>query len=174
MLNDEDLKHAVQHALPLRVRSYCHAWGVPVVHSTPLLVKHDGVNFRGPLSCDSKLEPRAIHFVRHPERNPGMIALDILHELSHHIAGNAQCPTDDHEVHSAMLAFEFYSARWLWLQPYRLAWMRGFGLPLYGDWWDAPVDKRCEYISSSLETAVEIGILTRDGRPTFRAPSARL
>ena len=102
-----------------------------------------------------------------------MIALDILHELSHLVAGNAEYPTDDHEVHSAMLAFEFYSARWLRLQPYRLSWMQGFGLPLHGYWWDAPVDKRCEYISCSLDTAVEIGILTCDGRPTFSTATDR-
>ena len=58
--------------------------------------------------------------------------------------------------------------------------MRGFGLGgvdrldgrsvFYDDWLDAPTSLRHELLTRSLERAVALGILTPEGKPTFKQP----
>jgi len=157
-----------------RVLHYVHRWGVKVVilpdewiqgemrdvpygrfHST----NHGVIDWpkRTILWGDSKLDGDAPN--------------ELLHEVGHCL--DEKDPDAGDEVEGLVLAFECYSTRFLRLSGWT-AWMRQYQVMLengaYRDWPYTRPSYRRRMLAGSLKKAVEAGILTQDGKPTFKLP----
>ncbi len=101
-------------------------------------------------------------------------ALALLHELNHCL--QKACPDDINEVESAMLAFEYYSVRFLKLSGWK-AWMQDFNVPLprtwggWGGWSKATHTEKHKLLVKSREIAQHVGLLDDALKPTYRRPS---
>ncbi len=142
------------------VRAYCARWEVPL--ATGIISTHMG--------------PGAFS-IRWPSRTiiEGAAGYDpddddawyLLHELSHILIDKN--PNKVSEPHSAMLALDFYGARHLKLKGWT-DWMDTFGIGgerSYLTWPQLSTRERGALMKASLEDAVNLGLLTRKGRPTF-------
>lgn len=152
-----------------RVLHYCHAWGVRVDIDDYDTLPPKGLRrswSSAPASMGgilwSRREKRILWSVMEDDRSN-----ELLHELSHCL--DRRSPWKADEVHGPMLAFEYYSNRYLKIGG-RSEWMVNFGL---GDdydgieWTSASTRLRGNLIRKSFARAVRSGLLTEQGRPTF-------
>ena len=97
---------------------------------------------------------------------------ELLHELGHCL--DKDDPDTSEEATGPVLAFEYYSTRFLglpgwsdWMYAYQIDVSPDKGLV---DWPKASTSVRHGFLQKSLSKAVQRGILTQDGKPTFRLP----
>lgn len=172
-----------------KIRQYANDWGIKIhaSHFMELYPRgqvpwtHDGPGiFAIHWPTRKIVEPWAI------EPKPGLVASDndvwyLVHEISH-ILVNVD-PDDVDEVHSPMLAMDYYAGRHLGLSGWD-NWMADFTLPEMemvarsvevGDppllrsceWKDVDAKVQAHLLEQSLGHAIAKGLLTEDGTPTF-------
>lgn len=144
---------------------YARRWGVTVhLRDHALHLKSCSHLHHGPQAGVIDWSDRSIWFGSDINFSP-TDPCALLHEIAHCL--DDVTPTYSDEVGSFMLAFEAYSCRWLRLTG-RRQWMYDFGV---GDdllWSEISTARRSALIAASLKDAVERGLLTQDGKPTFR------
>lgn len=166
---------------------YLRQWGVPVdVRREPSTSEATDVRHHpGNATCRIDWKQRKILWTGFSL--PLETGNFLIHELAHCLA--PVHPDKINEATSLMLAFEYYSHRWLRLTGWR-EWQQGRGMnirvawrlitkprgsarscgTLFVPWNDAPMYKRHEALAFSLKAAVRAGVLTPEGRPTFQRP----
>lgn len=162
-----------------RVLRYCERWGVDVeVGDFPVLpgaqISRTGwsgsaFSLGGILSTR-----RGRRIVWDESGNGDAEACELLHELGHCL--DRRLPWNADEIYGPMLAFEYFSTRFLHLKG-RSEWMVYFGLgDEFGDAeWDAVSTRtRGDLLRRSLKRAIDRGLLTKTGKPTFQNPRARV
>jgi hypothetical protein len=144
-----------------RVLGYCRRWRVDVRTECPpdCSANNSRGNFtilRGAIFHDAK-----------PQYASYDDPLDLLHELSHVLNGCS--PNRADELGGPMLALDYYGTRFLRLAG-RRRWMADFGLDDHDrrDWGEIGAAAKHAYLQRSLRKAVQRGLLTREGKPTFR------
>jgi len=162
-----------------KVRKYAKRWGIRI--ASDLGDTHDGPGLFG-IHWPSRtvVEP----FATFPKRE--RVATDsdtwyLIHEISH-ILVNVD-PDDVDEVHSSMIAMDYYAGQHLGLSGWD-DWMEDFTLPAMemvardpGDqevsllrsceWSDVDKTVQARLLERSLGDAIAKGLLTEDGTPTF-------
>lgn len=146
-----------------RVLKYCEAWCVPVVGASPSPTNddyHDGPT----ISSGIDWQTRTIFWdpadTQHPDA-PGAL----LHELSHILAG--EDPQHVDEAASCMLAFEWFSHRYLKLRTW-VNYQRNYQLTHMDEWQYCTNREKHGFIVKSHIEAMKMRILTADGKPTFK------
>lgn len=161
-----------------KVLNYSRRWGIEIrlVSYMDEMPTGDQYNwFKSPL-CHGGIEwdERRIWLLdgkaRYPSYGPFATPNILLHELAHCLA--FENPEEISEPYSEMLAFEYYSTRWLrlggwskWMHDYYLDRDDGFS---QARWSDTTTRERHRWLEASLTAARFYGVLNKDGTPTFR------
>jgi hypothetical protein len=166
--DEQDLSKAV---------AYCARWGVELRESGSCSSGCEAPYGGGGIDWKA----RAIIFKLRFYEDSGIAACALVHELSHILCGVH--PDEVDEVDSEMLALDFYGNRYLKLSKWG-TWMSSYWIessPLsklcshapefcecfHGEWPTLTTRARGKLIDHSRALAVEAGLLTRSGRPTF-------
>jgi len=161
-----------------RVVDYVVAWGVDL-HFVPAVAIQALFDLswtcfeRGPIEggifieegkrrivWPEALPTNAVHKDKH--------AASLLHELSHCLAKDPPGVVD--EVESEMLAFEWYSQRYLRLGREWQAFMASYDIGQGMMWSEAPAKYKSAVVGPSRKFACEAGLIDDKGKPTFKTP----
>jgi hypothetical protein len=160
-----------------RVVKYVKRWGVTLHFAEPPAEFRQWYDYHGgPVwggihwpTRSIFWEPREGRGVVYPYQPGPDWPNGLLHELSHVLA--RESPEHINEVESEMLAFEYYSSRFLHLKSWA-DWMKNYVLSPDGtEWPDTPTRYRGRCIKESLALAVKSGTMTESGKPTFVQPA---
>lgn len=142
------------------VCAYCADWGVEIVKNYGMTP-----NDKGPYWGGINWPQRQI-FWRDGCENSSRFELmpsAMLHELAHVLADTKPRYVD--EVGSSMLAFEYYSSKFLRLKSYE-PFMQTYCIE--GDYWfDIAETVRTEYLNESFKECTRLGLLDKQKQPTF-------
>jgi len=158
-----------------RVVRYCRRWGVSLCTSLDVVPPMRHAEWSpGPIFGGIWWRTATIWFPL-----TGVVPSDLrapcalLHELAHCLQRTR--PGDVDEQRSGILAFEDASTRWLRMGRAWKRWMAGYGLKMPSgeseEWRTAPRATKRSVLRASCRRAVARGLLTPEGRPTFRLPS---
>lgn len=150
-----------------RVFRYAKRWGVEVqLRDAPILLssKYSPAPFtRG------GIDGNVVYWQENNSQRP-FDCWALMHEISHVIVGVS--PSNIDEIHSAMLALDYYGGGWLRMS----GWTDWMGDYYFEDndsiWRTAPPGYRGHLIAASLYQAVTLGLFDERGRPTFERSRA--
>lgn len=146
----------------------CSRWGIGV----KLLGRVDhvakekdhGIRFGAPMHFGGITEDESIVFEpRTWEREPGMDACALIHEMVHVIMWRRTDITPARHEELEMLALE--AECWRRLRLSNGAWMRDYGVD-GGEWPELSLVRRGRILATSRRYLTELGLM-RDGKPTY-------
>ncbi len=169
-----------------RALRYARQWKVPVVKRADAFAMQDALGDSRTDCCSSGSDTTILWTHRRALRciytepqdhflatKPSGCAL--VHEVGHILFG--EHPAHIHEVNSGLLAFDYYSTRFLrlsgwseWMRTYLIAANLKRAATFWNTvyWREASPRLKADTLRHSLKAAVQKKLLTEDGIPTFR------
>lgn len=107
---------------------------------------------------------RSIYWQLPKDYKEGYESCGLVHELSHVLVQQQASKID--EIHSPLLALDYYGVRYMRISGWK-EWMENY-LDLKVYWPQYNTRTRGSLIRTSLHMAVQCGLLTPNGKPTFQ------